>query len=230
MDTDTQAQQQTAVVDTKPKSNSKLIIIVVAVLLLLCCCVSSIVGAIVVANSRDDKTSTADREKESDKKATPTPKATKEPKPTTSTIEPTETGTDDKVTSDVKVKMYQTAEVNNTKLTATSFTVFNPTNPVVGADSGNKYVVVGLELENVGKQSLFYSPLDFTLTDSKGETYDVSYFSGVDSFLPTGDLENAQKVVGKIDFEVPQDEKTFILTYSPFIYDDEYMIEVELSL
>jgi len=68
---------------------------------------------------------------------------------------------------------------------------------------GCEYVIVTVEIKNVGKGYLSYNPYYFTLANSLGQIVDPSIIIDMDTSLESGDLVSGGKVTGTIVFEAP---------------------------
>jgi hypothetical protein len=90
---------------------------------------------------------------------------------------------------------------------AVSVASFDPnfTNPngFITPKTGNKFVVIEVQYENTGSNSIFHSSIA-TATDASGFNYgpDPSW-RGRDPALQSGDLNPGEKVRGFITYEVP---------------------------
>lgn len=95
---------------------------------------------------------------------------------------------------------------------------------------GKEFVIVHVEIENAGDtNSVYYTPLDFTMQNSNGQVTDIT-FTTVDAntALGSGELIPGGKVVGTVTFEQPIGDENLILLYSPNFWSDS-KIKVKLQ-
>lgn len=81
-------------------------------------------------------------------------------------------------------------------------------------ESGNRFLIIDVEVSNVGSENDSTNPNYFTLSDSKGFTYDYEWF-GKDPIISSDPIRPNGKVRGYLTFEVSAQEDIFELTYTP---------------
>jgi hypothetical protein len=91
-------------------------------------------------------------------------------------------------------------------------------------EEGNKYFAVEVTVENKGSEANSYNPLDFTLQDSSGYTFEKTYTVSKEPSLSSGDLQPGRKVRGWITFEIPKTSSNLELIYKPDIFDSGQVI------
>ncbi|MDY6930345.1 MAG: DUF4352 domain-containing protein [Halobacteriota archaeon] len=74
------------------------------------------------------------------------------------------------------------------------------------ASPGKKFVIVEVEIKNIGRDVAYFGISDFSSTDSEGYRYDPNFlYLGEDGLGGFEELYQNQKIRGKILFEIPDD-------------------------
>ena len=81
------------------------------------------------------------------------------------------------------------------------------------ASPGKIFILVDVEIKNVGSDSVFVGSSEFSITDSEGYKYDPALYYGDDGLEMIKKLYQNQKMRGKILFEVPEDTHNLKLLY-----------------
>ena len=71
------------------------------------------------------------------------------------------------------------------------------------APEGKAFIIIDARIENIGDDSLYAIQSDFSLTDSEGYKYDVTYYPVPDDGFESQEIYEGQQSRGKILFEVP---------------------------
>lgn len=103
-------------------------------------------------------------------------------------------------------------------ITVISVNKVRETGPYSKAPDGKIFIVMDVEIQSVGKEAASYNPLSFSLKDSKGYEYDVSFMGAPDPELKSGDLYNGDKVRGNVAFLVPDTAVGLVASYSPNMF------------
>ena len=91
-------------------------------------------------------------------------------------------------------------------------------------DEGNEFVEVNVTIENNSNSEKNYNVYDFSMVTSQGNKIDAdSETYGIDGGLSSGDLIAGGKVTGTIVYEVPQNDSSLILYYSPNGWSEKYV-------
>ncbi|MCA9383518.1 DUF4352 domain-containing protein [Candidatus Dojkabacteria bacterium] len=93
-------------------------------------------------------------------------------------------------------------------------------------DAGNQLFVVEVRIENTSSENITANPFNFTLYDSKENSYTYNFF-GAEPSLGVEVLGENKSTEGYVTFEVPSDETDFVLQYEPSFFSEE-IIEFNL--
>lgn len=120
----------------------------------------------------------------------------------------------------------ETLKIGDTDLTITKATIESP-EQYVTANKGN-VLVLSIEGMNKGSQSWFLSDTDFNLYDKTGGKLEA-YYSGQDTSVFGGEINQGKKVSGKIRFDVSKAD-SYELVYKPnFLTDQEVKFNIKPS-
>ncbi|MEK6969583.1 MAG: DUF4352 domain-containing protein [Nanoarchaeota archaeon] len=92
------------------------------------------------------------------------------------------------------------------------------------AVSGKTFLIVDVTIENKGAggfMSNYISSLDFKIKDSESYVYDSAYTSNLDQEFSSGEIQDGQKVRGKIAFEIPKTATELKLVFKSESFDLE---------
>ncbi len=78
---------------------------------------------------------------------------------------------------------------------------------------GNTFVLVEIEIKNIGSDRTYEGSSDFSMVDSEGFKYDPELYYGNDGLEMIKELYQNQKMRGKVLFEVPEDAKGLKIQY-----------------
>ncbi len=92
-------------------------------------------------------------------------------------------------------------------------------------DSGNEFVKINVTIKNNSGDAISVSPNEFKIIDSNGVYHDINYI--LSNPLASTELANGGNISGSITFEVPKDDTSLTLIYSPSYHSDNY-VEVKL--
>ena len=92
---------------------------------------------------------------------------------------------------------------------------------------GNEFIIVELEIVNVGDKNITYNPFDYSIRDSKGKITKSVLTLG-DNDLNSGELAPGGNVTGNITFEVLVDDSALALIYEPNMFLEE-KVEIRLN-
>jgi hypothetical protein len=84
------------------------------------------------------------------------------------------------------------------------------------ASAGNTYLLVGVSVGTVDRDSAPYNPLYFSLKDDSGFEYSPVIYTG-ERGLKSGELPRGETVSGYLAFEIPEDAKGLTLSYEPLV-------------
>lgn len=94
---------------------------------------------------------------------------------------------------------------------------------------GHEYVIVSVEINNAGKETISYNPFDFKLSNSQGQIVDQAFTTiNTDTALQSGELAPGGKVAGTIAFEQPAGDAALQLQYVASFWSDK-TIKVNLQ-
>lgn len=95
--------------------------------------------------------------------------------------------------------------------------------------SGKEYIIVHVEIENVGSEKISYNPSDFSIQDSQGQEIETTSASiDPDTALESGELGPGEKRAGTVAFKQPAGDGELTLIYNPeFWSEDEVKIHLE---
>ena len=88
------------------------------------------------------------------------------------------------------------------------------------APDGKQFLIADVEIVNVGQDEEFTGGSDFIVLDSTGLRYDPTFYSGEDSLEHYSQLSQAQRIQGKIIFEISDNSPEYKIVYefgNPFI-------------
>ncbi|PLR99579.1 DUF4352 domain-containing protein [Bacillus sp. T33-2] len=95
---------------------------------------------------------------------------------------------------------------------------------------GNEFVIVGVKIENGGKENISYNPFDFQVKNSQGQITDTVFTTAnQDTVLNAGELAPAGTVEGTLAFEAPAGDAGLQLIYKPNFWLDNETITVNLQ-
>jgi hypothetical protein len=87
---------------------------------------------------------------------------------------------------------------------------------------GNEFVIVSVTIENDGKNTIDYNPLDFKIKNSQGNITDETFTTiNSDTALNSGQLSAGGKVSGTLAFEAPQNDPKLQLIFNPSFWSDK---------
>lgn len=85
------------------------------------------------------------------------------------------------------------------------------------SETGNKFVIINVEVTNKGKDNHHANPNNFTLVDTEGYSYpyDVATHALDRKQFPAVDVRPENKVTGHVVFKMPNDAEVQKLIYKP---------------
>lgn len=89
---------------------------------------------------------------------------------------------------------------------------------------GKEYVKVAVKIENKSDDKISYNGMNWTMEDSDGAVQNMSFVTGDDTALNSGELVAGGKKTGTIVFEVPKDDKGLKVHYKPNVFLDREAI------
>jgi hypothetical protein len=106
---------------------------------------------------------------------------------------------------------------------------YQATNDLYTLPDGKELVKVFVFIENKSNDDLSYNALDFNIQDSSyvSRNYLEAMFAQADDALSSGSLPKGGKIAGSIVFEVPQNDASLVLIFSPSFWSNK-QIEVRL--
>jgi len=122
-------------------------------------------------------------------------------------------------------ELYMGDTVENYGFALTAVTVQDPATPGIlyTPEDGTKLVAIEVVLSNIsGDEMLSVNPLNATLVDSEGFTYQAD-LGGAEEQISTLDLETGEKVRGLIAFQVPENAVPASLKYSVETFGDKIL-------
>lgn len=93
---------------------------------------------------------------------------------------------------------------------------------------GKEYVEVNIQISNKSDDKMSYNSYDWKMEDGSGAIESAAIVIGDDDALNSGELAKGGTKKGSIVFEVPKDDKTLKLHYSPNIFTDKNETIIEL--
>lgn len=97
-------------------------------------------------------------------------------------------------------------------------------NPYMTPTSGNEYVKVSVNIKNNSASEIAYNTFDWKIQDSKGVIKDVDPVSfTADGNLASGNLAPQGQVSGLLVFQVPLNDPSLSLQYSPSFWSDHQL-------
>jgi len=98
------------------------------------------------------------------------------------------------------------------------------------AGSGEQFILVDVEIKNIGSERAYVSTSEFSVSDSEGYRYDTEVYLGKDGLDVFKELYENQKVKGKIVFEVPDTASGLMLQYDfGNIFGDAQLVSWEIK-
>ena len=94
---------------------------------------------------------------------------------------------------------------------------YDPGNKVVKADAGNEFVKVTIKMDNKSDANMSYSPNDWELRDSGGDTRNVdkSLQWTADGALYSGELAPGESETADLYFQAPKGDAGLALRFKP---------------
>jgi hypothetical protein len=130
---------------------------------------------------------------------------------TTATSSPTTTATSP---TELTLKVGETAKTSKievTVITAQKTSYYEYYSEILGtmtkeASPGKTFVLIEVEIKNIGSDRVFVGSSEFSMTDSEGYKYDPQLYYGqsTDGLDMIKELYQNQKMKGKVLFEVPE--------------------------
>ena len=128
----------------------------------------------------------------------------------------------------VKGKMNEAVVLKNAQLTVNS-TKRSKGDGLFKADDGKEYIIINTTIKNAGTEELNYNTLYFSLKNTDGQEYTVSFLQIDESTrLGSGKLASGETASGDLVFEIKEGETGLTLVYEPFILEDD-AIEIAIS-
>jgi len=91
-------------------------------------------------------------------------------------------------------------------------------------------VAVDVTIENIGRDTVSYSPVHFKIKDSEGLDYTTACGPTNDQGLKSGELPQGSKVQGKVSFRVPESATDLLLVYRELALSGGHdIIEIDLG-
>lgn len=119
-----------------------------------------------------------------------------------------------------------TGETDGLKITLNG--VRRTSSGLVDPKPGNEYVIVNLTFENTtSEQKVVSSLLNFTLTDSKGQKYDIDIFGPEMKASADGNVEPKGKLSGESAFEVPKSATGLNFVFTPLLGGNEVSFKLD---
>lgn len=98
------------------------------------------------------------------------------------------------------------------------------------AREGFTCVTVDVTIENIGRDTLSYSPLHFKIKDREGLEYTTACVTNDQEGLKSGELSQGSQVQGKVSLQVPQSATGLLLIYQELVLSGGHdVIEIELG-
>jgi hypothetical protein len=98
------------------------------------------------------------------------------------------------------------------------------------AKEGLACVTVDVTIENIGRNTVSYSPLHFKIKDSQGLEYTTACGPTNDQGLKSGELSQGGKVQGKVSFRVAESATDLLLVYQELALSGGHdIIEIDLG-
>ncbi|WP_373894412.1 DUF4352 domain-containing protein [Virgibacillus sp. CBA3643] len=87
---------------------------------------------------------------------------------------------------------------------------------------GNEYVIVTVEIENNGDETISYNPFNFKMKNSNGQIEDTGMITvDSDTSLSSGELAEGGNVSGTISFEQPEGDEELQLLFEPSFWSED---------
>ncbi|MDY6894305.1 MAG: DUF4352 domain-containing protein [Thermotogota bacterium] len=128
-----------------------------------------------------------------------------------------------KVPTELNLKVGETAKTSKVEVTVISanemdyylyYSDFFPEPMTQTANPGKKFVLLEVEIKNLGNDVAYVGISDFSMTDSEGYRFNPDYlYLGEDGLGGFEELYQNQKIKGKVLFEVPKDATGLIVLY-----------------
>lgn len=131
----------------------------------------------------------------------------------------------DKQETDVEVLLNEPATVKGVKMTVTKAEYKDSISEFEEADSGKKYLVIDVNMENVSNETKRYSSSDFRIQTVGGQVLDNTF--GTIDTLDSADLVAGGKVSGKVLFEVPIEDGQQYVIWKPSFDPDRAIVQVK---
>lgn len=126
-------------------------------------------------------------------------------------------------------KLNEQAKLKNEAITVVDVEM-SKGNDIEKPKKGNKFVIITIEIKNVGKEELEYNPSYFKIKDSKGKTIDEALTTiNSSNYLKLGKLDPKEQITGTIAFEVPEGDGEKILVYKNNLFVDNQKIKFKLT-
>ena len=96
-------------------------------------------------------------------------------------------------------------------------------------NAGQEYVIVSVNIKNVGNDNASYNPYDFKMQNSLGQITDTVFSTiNSDTALSSGELTAGGLVSGTLLFEEPKDDTGLKLLYNPSVLEEYETISIDL--
>lgn len=133
------------------------------------------------------------------------------------------TTVDTKTPSTKTYKVGDQVKLGDNVVTVYSVVDYKSSNEFMKPQSGKKYVVADIGIQNGGKEAINYNTFDFKLQDNKDYSYDSSFSDKSPSFS-SGALQPGQKTRGFITYEVDTANTASKVIFTPSFWSDEQII------
>jgi hypothetical protein len=118
-------------------------------------------------------------------------------------------------------KVGETIQLGDHKVTVNKVTKSSGTD-IDKPKTGNEFVIVTVTIENGGKDTIDYNPLDFKIKSSQGNITDGAFTTiDNDTHLNAGQLAAGGKVSGTLAFEAPKGDSKLQLIFTPSFWSDK---------
>ncbi|RWZ54447.1 DUF4352 domain-containing protein [Halobacillus fulvus] len=121
-----------------------------------------------------------------------------------------------------------TAQLNDHQLTVLKVEKSNGNN-YDQPKEGKEFVIVSVQIENVGSNEVSYNSFDFEMSNSQGQIVEPAFtIVDSDTSLESGDLATGGSVTGTVAFEQPKDDQGLKLHYEPgFWSNDQITVNIK---